>query len=142
MNLNRVILAGRLTKDVDFAVTEKSGGRAFFTIAVNKYSKNNKETTNFIKCKAFGNTAINIGKFFKKGRPIFVEGELQQNKWVDKEQRQREDIIVMVKSFEFIDSKSKNEKEAVISSESDENNFLNESAVDNDDVFSEAFDTL
>ena len=66
-NLNKVILGGRLTADVEIKQTPNGVPVAQFSIAVNrKPSKDGQTQTDFFNCTAWRNTAEVIGKYFGK----------------------------------------------------------------------------
>lgn len=98
---------GRLTRDVDVRATGK-GNVASFTVAVNKSFKNaageRQEYTSFFECAAFGATGQVIAQNFSKGRPIFVDGELKQERWMTDGVKHAR-IKVIVNQFQFIDRK-------------------------------------
>lgn len=110
MNYNKTLLAGNLTKDPELKFTAKGSAIANFTIAHNRKWRTDagedKEEVSFIDCVAFGKTAENIAKFFKKGSAIFVEGRLKQESWDDKATGQkRSKLVVTVESFQFVGGK-------------------------------------
>lgn len=81
MNINNVVLVGRLTKDVDVQPTNNNGSMAIFTLAVNRNHKNaNREyDADFINCIAFNHSANYLSKFTRKGQVVAVVGRLQIN---------------------------------------------------------------
>lgn len=77
--INRVILVGRLTKDIEVKKTQSGLSVASFTIAVNRrQSKDAPERqTDFINCVAWRQTADFMGAYARKGALIGVEGKIQ-----------------------------------------------------------------
>lgn len=73
-DINRVIIEGRLTKEVDARETASGKVVARFTVA-NNYGWGENKGVNFITCVAFGKTAEVIEKFIKKGDRATFEGE-------------------------------------------------------------------
>jgi len=109
-NYNKVILAGNLTRDPELRYTPKGMAIAKIGIAINRTwrseSGENKEEVTFVDVDAFGRTAENIGQYFKKGRPILIEGRLKYDQWDDKQSGQkRSKLGVVLESFQFLDSK-------------------------------------
>jgi single-strand DNA-binding protein len=105
---SRVILIGNLTRDPELRYTPKGTAVAKITVAVNRRwyddSGQLKEETSFIDADAFGKIAENIGQFFKKGSPIFIEGRLRQDTWEDKQTNQkRSKLVVVVENFVFME---------------------------------------
>ncbi len=85
--LNRVILIGRTTRDVDFRRTANGTPVATFTLALdNRYVlRDGKPTTDFINCVAWNKTAETMDKYVKKGMLIAVEGRLQTRNYENKD---------------------------------------------------------
>ena len=77
-NLNKVMLQGRITKDVELKHTAGNDPKAYamFSIAVNRAKK---DEVDFINCKAWGKTAELISTWFKKGAECVIEGRLEVN---------------------------------------------------------------
>lgn len=108
MNYNKVIIAGNLTKDPELVATKTGTSIANITIAVNDTSIVNGEKqtkTSFISCTAFGKTAENISKYFAKGKPIFIEGRLQQEVW-ESDGKKNTKTKIVVEKFEFIGNRN------------------------------------
>jgi single-strand DNA-binding protein len=109
MNLNRVTLAGRLTRDVELKTTQGNNSVASFGLAVNRQWKDasgeKQEEVTYIDCTAWGKTAEAMAKFLAKGRPVYVEGRLKLDQWEDKDGGKRSKLSVVVESFQFIDNK-------------------------------------
>ena len=84
--LNKVILIGRTTRDVDFRRTSSGTAVANFTLAIdNRYVlKDGKPTTDFINCVAWDKTAEIMDRYVKKGTLISVEGRIQTRDYENK----------------------------------------------------------
>jgi len=116
-NFNKVILAGNLTRDPELRYTPKGMAIAKITLAINRSWKSEsgemKEEVTFVDVDAFGRTAENIGQYFKKGRPILVEGRLKYDTWEDKQTNQkRSKLGVVLENFQFMDSKGSGDGDA------------------------------
>jgi len=111
-NLNRVILGGRLTSDVELKTTASGVSVCSFTIDVNRryQSRDSQEgnTADFINCVAWRQSAEFISKYFHKGSSICVEGSIQTRSWTDNNNQKRYVTEVVVDSAMFVDSKSEN----------------------------------
>lgn len=106
MYLNKVILYGNLTRDPELKALPSGQQLATFGIATNRSFKGKdgtrQEATEFHNLVAFGRTAEVIGQYFKKGRPMYVEGRMQTRSWDDKEsgkKNYRTEIII--ENFQF-----------------------------------------
>src|SRR3954462_15647318 len=109
-NFNKVILAGNLTRDPEVRYTPKGMAIAKFGLAINRTWKNEagetKEEVTFVDIDAFGKSAELIGQYFKKGRPILMEGRLRLDTWDAKQTNQkRSKLGVVLDSFQFMDSR-------------------------------------
>lgn len=80
--INKVILMGRITQDLELKQTPNGISVLAFTVAVDRNSKDKQ--TDFISCVAWRQTAEFIAKFFGKGRMIAVEGQLRTRTYDDK----------------------------------------------------------
>jgi single-strand DNA-binding protein len=110
LNLNKVLLAGNLTRDVELRHTAGNQAIAKVGLAVNRRWKTpegeQREETMFVDCEAWGKTAEFIAQYFSKGRPIFIEGRLKLDQWEDKETKaKRSKHVVVIDNVQFVDSK-------------------------------------
>lgn len=105
LNINKVILGGRITADIEQKATPSGVAVCQFTIAVNR--KGSKDgTTDFIDCVAWRQTAEFIAKYFRKGSSICIVGELQKRSYKAKDGTPRYITEVKVDEANFVDSKS------------------------------------
>lgn len=109
-NFNKVILAGNLTRDPELRYTPKGTAIARLGLAINRSttteSGEKREEVTFVDVDAFGRTAELIGQYFKKGRPILMEGRLRLDQWEDKNTHQKQSKLkVVLESFTFLDSR-------------------------------------
>src|ERR1041385_8611383 len=108
-NFNKVILAGNLTRDPELRYTPKGTAIARFGLAINRTWKSEtgetKEEVTFVDVDSFGKQAELIGQYFRKGKPILMEGRLRLDTWDDKQTNQkRSKLGIVLESFQFIDS--------------------------------------
>lgn len=110
MAYNKVILEGRLTDFPEMKVTNTGKNVTSFCVAVNRpKNQNGDSVTDWIDCVAWGKTAELICKYFGKGKPILIEGELQTRTYEDKNGNKRKAVEVRVDEIRFTESDSKNE---------------------------------
>lgn len=103
--MNKVLLVGRLTKDVEVRKTKDTTvGR--YTLAVDA---GKDQEANFIRCVTFGKYAEFAEIYFCKGLRVAVEGHIQAGKYEDKEGFTHYTTDVIVERQEFADGK-KDEK--------------------------------
>jgi single-strand DNA-binding protein len=108
-SLNKVLLIGNLTRDPDVRVMSNGRPVCNFGLALNRSYKdaegNRKEEATFVDVECFGPRAEAVGRFFTKGRAIFVEGRLKFDQWESKEGEKRSALKVVLDNFEFVDSR-------------------------------------
>lgn len=113
LNLNKAILGGRLTADVELKQTTSGISVCSFSIAVNrKTAKDGDQKTDFINCIAWRQTAEFISKYFKKGSSLCIVGSIQTRTWQDNNGNKRSATEVVVDEAMFVDSKSENTQPA------------------------------
>jgi len=111
LNLNKVILAGRLTAEPELKQTQSGISVLSFSIAVNRrYVKSTdgqqaQQQTDFINLVAWRQTAEFISRFFHKGSSICVTGSIQVRPWQDQQGQKRYSTEVVVDEAMFVDSK-------------------------------------
>ena len=109
--MNKTILIGRLTKDVELRRTGSGKAVASFTLAVNKDFKNEQGgyDADFIECVAFEQRAETISKYVHKGDRFGVIGSLTTRSYENKEGKKVKVTEVKVTEFEFLESKKQTE---------------------------------
>ena len=85
-SINRVVLVGRLTKNVEVRKTQSGLAVAQFTVAVDRrYSKGEEQTTDFINCVAWRQPADYLGSYASKGSQVGIEGRIQTRNYDGKD---------------------------------------------------------
>jgi single-strand DNA-binding protein len=106
-NVNKVILIGNLTRDVEVKNLSSGTAVAQIGLAINREWKDKdgekKEEVTFVDCEAWGKTAEIMAKYLAKGKPVFIEGRLKLDSW-EKDGEKRSKIKVVVESFQFLGS--------------------------------------
>lgn len=107
LNLNKVILGGRLTAAPELKQTPSGVAVLSFTVAVNRrYAGEGAEAqTDFISCTAWRKSAEFIAKYFRKGSSICVVGAIQVRSWQTDQGEKRYATEVIVDEANFVDSK-------------------------------------
>ena len=107
--MNKIILMGRLTRDVDVRYTQTTNTMiANFSLAVNRrFVKEGEERqADFFNVTAFGKTAEFIQKYMNtKGQQIAVIGRLQNRSWEDDQGQKHYATDVIAEEVYFADSK-------------------------------------
>ena len=106
---NLVVLTGRLTSDPEVKTTQSGVSVVSFCIAVQRQYKSGEERiTDFINITAWRHTAEFIGKYFKKGNTIGIEGSIQTRKYTDRDGNNRVAFEVLAGNVQFVESKRSN----------------------------------
>lgn len=116
ININRVILAGNLTRDPDVRYLPSGTPVTSFRLAVNRRFKGKSgdvDETCFIDVKVYGKQAESCGEFLSKGRNVLVEGYLRLEQW-DSEGGKRSKHVVVADRVQFLGFVKEKEEEEVV----------------------------
>ena len=103
MALNKVIIMGRITNDLEVRQTPSGLAILRFTVAVDA---GKDKPAYFIDCVAWKSNAEFINNYFGKGRMIAIEGKLSTRTWEDKQGNKRKAVEVIVDSASFTGERS------------------------------------
>ena len=110
LNLNKVVLAGRLTAEPELKQTNTGIPVVSVNLAVNRRrartGDQNEQQTDFITIVAWRQTAEFISKYFRKGSAICVTGSIQTRTWTDQQGQKRYSTEVVVDDAMFVDSRN------------------------------------
>ena len=110
-SFNKVIIVGNLTHDPEVRFIPSGSAVCDISLAVNsqwtdKRSNERKEEVTFVEVTLWGRTAEIAGEYLAKGRPVLIEGRLQQDSWEDKETGQkRSKLKVVAESMQLLGSR-------------------------------------
>jgi single-strand DNA-binding protein len=99
MNLNKVFLIGRLTKDPELKNLPSGKNLCQISIATDRFytdkDGNKKQETEFHNVILFGRLAEIASQYLKKGSLVFIEGRLRTRNWEDESgnKKSRTEII-------------------------------------------------
>ena len=89
MNLNKVILVGRVTANPELRRTPGGSSVSTFSVATNRVwtdkVKGKQEETEFHTIVAWGRTAEIASQYLQKGAMVMIEGRLRTRSWQDKQ---------------------------------------------------------
>ena len=102
--MNKVILMGRLTKDVELRYTQTGKAVATFNLAVDRKKGENANgpTADFIPCVAWDKLAEIAGNYLAKGRQALVEGHMQVRNYDAQDGSKRYVTEVITEKLELI----------------------------------------
>lgn len=104
--INRVVLTGRLTRDIELRRTQSGAAVASFTLAVDRsFKREGQPEADFINCVAWNRSAETMAQYLHKGSLIGVDGRIQTRNY-DNQQGQHVYVTeVNVQNFHFLESK-------------------------------------
>ena len=110
--INNVVLAGRVTKDIELKVTPTGKSVCSFSLAVNrKFVQDGERQADFINCQLWGKSAETLEKYVKKGMMIGVEGRIQTRKYTNQQGQTIYVTEVVADSFSFLEKKQSNDQQ-------------------------------
>ena len=104
-SFNKVILMGNMTADPELRQTTSGLSVCSFSIAVNRRvskSEQNQQSVDFINIVAWRQQAEFVSRYFKKGNPILVCGQLQTRTWTDNQGQKRYATDVVADEVSFV----------------------------------------
>ncbi len=108
-NYNRVILAGNLTRDPELRHIPNGQPVVHFTVAVNRnfitQTGEKKEEVSFIPIIVWGKQAESCNKYLTKGKPVLLEGRIQQRSWVATTGEKKSILEVVADRVQFLGRK-------------------------------------
>jgi len=112
--VNSITFMGRIATDPEYFQTASGKAVCKFWIAVGRrFKQEGQPDADFFSCVTFDSIAETFGKCqVAKGTKLLLECEARNNNWTDKEGRKHYDIVFYVNSFEFCESKKKDEAPA------------------------------
>lgn len=113
-DLNSVQLFARVVRDGEIRTTAEGTKILSFSIAVNRSKKdgngNYVDTGNFFPLALFGDYAVKMQPYLKKGQKIIIEGFLFQNRWTNKDGKTRSTTEIGVSKLHLIFDSKKSEE--------------------------------
>ncbi|MFT6862714.1 MAG: single-strand DNA-binding protein [Akkermansiaceae bacterium] len=106
-NVNKVMLLGNITRDLEVRYTPKGTAVCDLGMAVNRIRTGDNgeriEEVTYVDVTLWGRQAELAGQYLAKGRSVFIEGRLQLDQWDDKQTGQkRQRLRVVGENMQFI----------------------------------------
>src|SRR5205807_2378621 len=119
MNLNKVMLIGRLTRDPEMRYTPSGSPVTTFSLATNRYGQSTdgekKEYTDYHNVVVWNigkrNLAEICGQYLHKGSLVYVEGRLQTRSWEGQDGQKRKTTEVNATEIQFLEPRSPQSRE-------------------------------
>lgn len=113
LELNKVMLVGRLTRDPEVSSVGSGTALAKLGIAVNRRWKDKsgeyQEEVSFIDVTAWGKTADFCGAYLTKGKGVYVEGRLKMDAWEASDGTKRNKLTVTAERVQFAESRAESD---------------------------------
>ena len=106
--MNTVTLMGRIASDLELKRTQNGKVMMSFMLAVSRQ----KDTTDFIRCTAWGKSAEFISKYFTKGRMIALLGYIRAGTYTDRDGNSKYIMNVVVEKSFFTGEKKSQQNTA------------------------------
>lgn len=126
--MNKAILIGRLTRDVETRYSQGNEPMAIsrYTLAVDRKFKREWEAdADFINCVAFGKQGEFAEKYLRKGMKIAVTGRIQTGSYTNKDGQKVYTTDIVVEEHEFCESKAQETQSRPEPSTSSGDGFMN-----------------
>jgi single-strand DNA-binding protein len=102
-SFNKVILIGNMCSDPELKQTSSGISVCSFNIAVNrKYNKDGNNEVDFITIQTWRQQAEFVARYFKKGKPILICGQIQTRSYTDKQNNKRTAVEVVADEVSFV----------------------------------------
>ena len=107
--MNKCLIVGRVTKDIEMRKTQSGKSVVSFTIAVNRRGKD--AGADFIPCVAWEKAADLLSMYVHKGDRLGVEGSISTRNYEDNNGQKRYITEVLVHAIEFMQDKKQSQAE-------------------------------
>jgi single-strand DNA-binding protein len=104
MDVNHVVLIGRLTRDAEYKVLPSGQGVCNFSVAVNRRKKSGdqwEDEANYFDIVLWGKQADSINRYLVKGKQVGVDGELRQDRW-QQDGQNRSKVVVSANNVQLL----------------------------------------
>lgn len=105
MNVNKVLLVGRLTRDPEIRNTSSGQSVASISMATNRFWKDKngqkQDQTEFHNVILWGRLAEIAGQYLTKGQEAYIEGRLQTRKYTAKDGNERRVTEVVAENMQL-----------------------------------------
>jgi len=105
--VNKVLLAGRLTKDPEMRALASGKHVTQFSVATTEYAGNGKERPEFHNIVTWDRLAEICGRYLGKGQQVAIEGRLQTRTWDDEQGKRHWKTEIVAGSVEMLSGRRK-----------------------------------
>ena len=119
--LNKVILIGRITRDLELRHTQSGIANVSFSLAVDKglsrqkreeFEAQNRPTADFPRVVVWGQMAENLARYCGKGSQIAVVGRIETGSYEDKDGKMVYTTDIVAENVEFLSKSTQDESKS------------------------------
>src|SRR5262245_52482795 len=115
--MNKVLLAGRLTRDPEMRALASGKHVTQFSVATTEYAGNGKERGEFHNIVTWDRLAEVCGRYLGKGQQVALEGRLQTRTWDDDKGMRHWKTEIVATTVEMLSGRKKKDYAAESSAE-------------------------
>jgi len=112
VSINKVFVAGNLTRDIELRYIPSGTAVVDTTVAVNERRKQSDgsftEETQFVDVTLWGRQAEVMAEYCKKGSPVHIEGCLRLDRWEAEDGSKRSKLKVVAQRMQLLSGRSAN----------------------------------
>jgi single-strand DNA-binding protein len=105
--VNKVLLAGRLTRDPEMRALASGKSVTQFSVATTEYAGNGKERPEFHNVVTWDRLAEVCGRYLGKGQQVAIEGRLQTRTWDDEKGMRHWKTEIVANTVEMLSGRKK-----------------------------------
>lgn len=122
--MNKAIIIGNVTKDLELKRTQSGQAVINFNVAVQRNFTNDKgeREADFISVVAWGKIAENASTYLGKGSKVAIEGRIQVRNYEDKDGKKVYIVEIVAEQVQFLDTKEPNKNTITATSNASINN--------------------
>jgi single-strand DNA-binding protein len=105
--VNKVLLAGRLTRDPEMRALASGKSVTQFSVATTEYAGNGKERPEFHNVVTWDRLAEVCGRYLGKGQQVAIEGRLQTRTWDDEKGLRHWKTEIVASTVEMLSGRKK-----------------------------------
>ena len=106
MNINKVFIAGNLTRDPDLKSLPSGAKVCNFSVATNRVWKDaggaRQEAVDYHNIAVYGRSAEVCAQYLRKGSTVYVEGRLQTRSWEGQDGKKQYRTDIIADKFQFV----------------------------------------
>ena len=111
--INKVVIIGRLTADIEVQKTNSGKSVAHFSIACERPKRRDQEKqTDFIRCVAWEKTADMLAQYARKGTFLGIDGMLTVNNYTAQNGEKRSTTEVLTNTIQLIGGTARTAQQA------------------------------